>query len=337
MKRREKILAGVVVGILAVIGLAFGIRAFIMKPVKEVETKIAAIRAKIGQVNAERRAYFADEEKVKAAAQRMFADRVENASALSGEMVTRYILQSGLKESEFTRLPAGPRKLRGAVELGWSLQGDGTLSDVVDLVYKLKSSPQINRVDGLTISAGDKPGLVRVRFRYLTLVVDPSPAVEPMEMLSMVPLDTPERRAYDALISRDILRPYIKRQAQPSTALAPNAKPAKGGSGPESFRVVSLSEWQGQPEVHVRDLVSEKTFRYKPGDHLAGGTVVMIDYRKMPMPGREIVQSESRVILRFGQEYWAIDRGQTLADKHLLKPEQLPLDLAKAVNSASEP
>ena len=31
--------------------------------------------------------------------------------------------------------------------------------------------------------------------------------------------------------------------------------------------------------------------------------------------------------LRFGREFWAIERGQTLADKRLLKPEQLPREL----------
>lgn len=340
MNQREKILAAAVGGILAIFVLGFGIRGFISKPVQEVDKRIAGVRAKLDSINSERRAYFADEEKVKAVARRMFADRVENASALSGEMLTRHILRSGLKESEFTRLPVGPRKMRGALEVGWNVQGDGPLSDVVDLIFKLKNAPQISRIDGLTVSSGDKPGLVRVRFRYLTIVVDPAPACDPADLTAEVSLEGPERRVYDDLVSRDLLRPYIRREAEPrplrGTAVAASKEP-KPAPGPESFRVVSLSEWQGQPEVHVRDLTNEKTFRYKPGDFLAGGTVVMIDYRSMPMPGREVVQSESRVILRFGQEYYAIDRGQTLADKHLLKTEQLPEELAKLMPAAQAP
>ena len=339
MNTRERILAGVVGGIVGLFILGFGFRGFISKPVQEVDKKISGIRVKLDQAKNEQRAYFQDEEKVKFVAQRMFADQVENASALSGEMLTRHILRSGLKESEFTRLPVGPRKMRGAVELGWNVQGDGPLTDVIDLIFKLKSAPQVSKIDGLTVSTGDKPGLVRVRFRYLTLVVDPAPACDPINLASEVSLEGPERKVYDDLIARDILRPYIRRSPEVSNSKGNSlaAKAAKPAPGPESFRVVSLSEWQGEPEVHVRDLTNETTFRYKPGDFLAGGSVVMIDYRSLPMPGRETVQSESRVILRVGQEFWAIDRGQTLGDKHLLKPDQLPQELAKVTHPIPAP
>jgi len=54
-----------------------------------------------------------------------------------------------------------------------------------------------------------------------------------------------------------------------------------------------------------------------------------VDYRPIPMPGREIIQSESRVILRVGEDFWAIERGRTLADKRKLAIHQLPQELAK--------
>jgi hypothetical protein len=76
--------------------------------------------------------------------------------------------------------------------------------------------------------------------------------------------------------------------------------------------------------VHVRDLVNQKTLRFKPGDPLAGGTICMVDYRAMPMPGSEALHSFSRVIVRVGDEYWAIEQGKTLAQKHRLKPDELP-------------
>ena len=85
----------------------------------------------------------------------------------------------------------------------------------------------------------------------------------------------------------------------------------------------------GQPEVHVRDLTNQKTFRYKLGDALADGTIAMVDYRPLPMPGNEGLKSFSRVILKVGTEYWAVERGQTLADKRRLSLEQLPESLPK--------
>ena len=79
----------------------------------------------------------------------------------------------------------------------------------------------------------------------------------------------------------------------------------------------------------VLDSNENKTAIYKIGDDLAGGKIVMIDYRKMPFPKKPALLSQSRVILAIGEEYWAIERGNTLADKHKLVPEQLPENLAK--------
>jgi hypothetical protein len=73
--------------------------------------------------------------------------------------------------------------------------------------------------------------------------------------------------------------------------------------------------------------VNQKTLRYKPGDSFAGGTIVMVDYRPMAMPGNEALKSFSRVIVKVGSEFWAIERGKTLADKYQLKAEQVPPQL----------
>ena len=79
----------------------------------------------------------------------------------------------------------------------------------------------------------------------------------------------------------------------------------------------------------VLDTSRNKTASYKPGDELAGGKIVMIDYRKMPFPQKPALLSQSRVILTIGEDYWAIERGNTLADIHKLAPGQLPEHLAK--------
>lgn len=97
---------------------------------------------------------------------------------------------------------------------------------------------------------------------------------------------------------------------------------------------MSLSEWQGQPEVHVRDLTAQKTQRYKPGDALAGGTIALIDYRALPLPGGNGLLSHSRVIVRVKDEFYAVERGQTLADLRKLDLVQLPPELAKSAGKA---
>src|SRR5436190_19755677 len=160
-------MAALVGGIVLVFAGGFGLRAIWMKPLKELDRKIANDRARLDKVRAERRAFFAAEDAVKKHEQRTFSDELDQASAKSGEMLTKMILQSGLPESEFTRLPVGPRKLAGANEIGWSEQGEGTLQRVIEQVFLLQESPHLHRLDGRVSSPGGPAGYGRVRFRYL--------------------------------------------------------------------------------------------------------------------------------------------------------------------------
>ncbi len=325
MNAREKRMV-LVVGVLAGLFVAvFGIKASFTKPLRSIDKKTALLRERLAKVKAEQRACFTAEEYLKREAQRAFADQIGPASAKSGEMLTKQILQSGLLENDFSRLPVGPRKLRGASEIGWNVQGQGALGDVVNLLFLLQESPCIHRIESVSISAGDKPGHVRAGFRFLTLVIDAAPEVELLPPDPTVKLDSHERRALNRIVERDLLRPYVPRLPQKDSAPSNSPQPP----GPESYRVVSLSDWGGEPEVHVRDLTSQKTLRYKVGDELADGAIVMVDYRPLPLPGNEALQSFSRVIVRAGTNYWAIERGQTLADKRLLTPNQLPDTLPK--------
>jgi hypothetical protein len=321
---REKALAMSVGGLAGLLVLVFGLGRLIVKPLRELDERTKSARAKIAEIQEDRRAYFAAEDRLKAVARRCFADTVEQASAVSGELLTRQITAAGLRESDFSRLPAGPRKLRGASEIGWTVQGSGPLTNLVNLLFLLDYSPWLHRTENLTATAGDTPGTARVHFRYLTLVMEPALEVTRTNLPARVALDSPERRLFDAIAARDLLRPYLKRPPPGpgplSTALAAQGAPL----GPENFRVVSLSEWQGQPEIHVRDLAAQKTIRFKPGDELAGGAVVMVDYRRMFPPGSPFLQSSSRIILRIGKDYWAIEGGKTFADKYQLADSQLP-------------
>src|SRR3954470_16672378 len=135
MNSREKTLALAIGGLIGIFLVGFGIRTVIIKPLKDIDKRTAALREKLEKIKAERRAYFAAEDQVKGFTLLSFGDTVDQASAKSGEMLTRQIVQSGLQESDFTRLPVGPRKMRGASEIGWSVQGDGTLADVIDLLF----------------------------------------------------------------------------------------------------------------------------------------------------------------------------------------------------------
>jgi len=258
LKRSEKILASAIGGILVLIGGVLVVRSVLLRPVNDLRKQTAATRDATAKIHAERRAFFAAEDKLRALALRAFGDSIDETAAKSGETLTRTLLDARLDEGDFTRIPVGPRKLRGASEIGWAVQGDGSLSNVVNLLFLLNESPWLHRVEGLSLSTGDRPGNVRVRFRFLTLVLDPSPDVTRTNLAGKLSLDSPERHLLNPIVARDLLRPYIKRPPPPPAAIAgapgsaatPNS-PKGRVPGPESLRVVSLSEWDGQPEVHV--------------------------------------------------------------------------------------
>lgn len=331
MNRREKILAGSVGGLIGLFLIIYGLRVVFVTPLRDLDKRIALVREKIGKVQTERRNYFAAEDRLKRINLTTYADTVDQASARSGEILTKQILTAGLEENDFTRLPVGPRKLRGASEIGWNVQGDGPLTNVVNLLFLLNHSPWLHRTENLTVTIGDAPGKVRVRFRYLTLVLEPAPDVERTNLVSSLTLGSPERHLLNSIVSRDLLRPYIKRPPAEPQPGQPAPAPSKPGVAPglEVFRVVSLSEWDGEPEIHIRDLAAQKTVRYRVGDELAGGKIVMVDYRPMPQPGNSFLQSHSRLILQLGEEYWAVERGKTLAEKRKLTAGELPTQLAQ--------
>jgi hypothetical protein len=333
VKKRERILVGIVLGFVAIFVLGFGVKGFFVKPLKDVDKQTTLIREQINKINVERRAYFDAEESLKKVAQRTFSTDLNQASARSGEMITKQIALAGLNEGDFTRLPVGPRRFKGANEIGWSIQGKGTLDKIINLVFLLQKTPQVHRIESVTLTAYDKPGEIKVRFLYLTLVVDPAPEFDPIELKPKFTLESPERFAYNTVLQRDILRPYIK----PTPAAAPKsgqpAAPSSAPAGPEALKVVSLSEWEGQPEVHIRDVNRNETLRYRPGDKLKDNSeVVAVDYRALPSPRNPLLLSHSRVILKIGAEFWAVERGQSLSEKRKLQPEEWPAKNTAAAN-----
>jgi len=327
MKQREKILAGIVGAILGVFFLSFGMRWLLVRPLRLIDATTARLQDQLRKLKEEKQAYFKAEDQLKEWTQRTFATDLDEASAKSGEMLTRMILRAGLKEEDFTRTPTGPQKMRGAKEIGWNIQGTGELEKLVHLIFLLEETPYLHRIEGFSVSPSDKSGRVKTTFRYETLVVDPAPDVQVTTHETRFSLDSPERKQYDVITARNLFQPYAPPPPPPETA--PSAVPS--GPGPETFRIVSLSEWKGVSEIHVLDLTHQTTQRYHVGDPLADAEIVMIDYRLLPEPGRDRVQSYARVILKGkdGDGYWAIEQGQTLAQKYRVTPDRLPPSLTQ--------
>lgn len=334
MKPREKLLAGLIVGIGALAFVGVGLQKFFTVPIQKEERVIAALRDKLSKADKERKDYFVAEDQLKRVAQRSFGESLDVASARSGELIVNTIAEAGLSETQFTRLATGTRRLRGASEIGWTVQGRGPLQKVIDLLFLLDKSPYLHRLENISLTAVEKPGEVKVRFVFITLVMIPPPIYDPVGPLPGIDLLSNERQTYQPLVDRDLWRPYIKRPpTPPAPPVAPTPPPEVARSTPpapttpwESYRVVSLSNWGGRPEAHIRNLTDNRVVLVEPGEEFLGVEIVAIDYRSLPLPRNPALRSDSRIILRHEDEYWAVERGQTLADKRKLEPNLWPVE-----------
>ncbi len=329
MTPRERTIALVTGSIAAVFVIGLAIHAWFVKPMRAADAENLTLERALGELEQLETRIRVSYNQLAAAARRTHGDDPATASAATGKRLTELIARAGLDGSRFTRLPLGATPRQGAREIGWNVQGVGPKKQVVDLLFLLESDPSLQRIDNLTISPRGS-GEFAVSFRYLTLVLVPPVPVERVALEPGGTLDGDRRALYDAILRRDLFRPYVKRPPPPPApepSPKPDQPPAPTGPGPETFRIVSLSQWRGESEILVRDATAGVIAEYSPGDELAGGRVVRVDYRPLPLPRNPDLVSSSRVIISIGDEYWAIERGDTLADRYRLPPELLPADL----------
>lgn len=229
-------------------------------------------------------------------------------------------------------------------EISWSVDKVGQMKHVLNLLYLLDADPTVHRLEGLTITPRHRQGLVSVHFRYVALSLATKkgkqfPRTQPSGTELAGDLNSERRRLYDSIEQRDIFRPYIKRVERPTPvarATRPTPRPPPRTTRRTRYQVVSLSQWEGKREVLVQSSSGTRK-RYKIGDELAGGTIVMVDYRWVPHPEKPKLLSYSRVIVKIDKEYWAVELGQYLADKRRLAGDQLPAALASRVSLTPTP
>lgn len=331
-ERRIAILAGVAAGGFAL--LAAHDRWFV-QPLEIAEARTRAARDRLNVLIGKEQNAKVALARLNSVASRAFAGDPDLASARASERLTACLERARLDDKAFTRIPLGRRAIRGATEVGWSVQGSGPLDRVVDFLSLLERDETLHRLDGLVLGPTDDGG-VHVQFRYATLVVEvPAPKEAGPRPLDGE-LDEPERLAYAEIVRRDIFRPWAPPPPPPKPKPKPPEPPPAASSpepGPENYRVVSLTDWGGVPEVMVRDATREETTVYHTGDRVPGGTIVLVDYRPLPRPDEPALLSYARIIIESAGEYWAVDGGKTFADKYRLPAERLP-DSLRAPTSA---
>jgi hypothetical protein len=235
-------------------------------------------------------------------------------------------------------------------EIGWKCSLVGSLRGVVNMLYLMQADPYLHRIDGLVVNPDKNRKQMRISFRYTTLVIEKRKGdtfeipedhkLEPVASLAK----TPHREVYDSVAERNLFRPYVKKQKprvvkKPPDRTPPSRPPRRTGPDYSRFKVVSLTRWQEEPEICISETRSKSVKKFKIGDSLAGGRIVFVDYRKLPLPDNPEILSQSRVILKIGADYFAVELGGTLDRKYLVKKDRMPPGLIEKPeeNSPSKP
>jgi hypothetical protein len=275
------------------------------------------------------------------------ADRDE-VSARMHEHLEKLLTRTGLVK-ESIRSTGGGRH-RGYEVVSRTVTARGPLERAMDFLYLLDQQPFLHRLDDVRIDRVDQSPNVTLSCRYSTVIlldhagrpIKPSASPEPNQPTTAMAwgdLDTSERTLYSVVSRRNVLLPFVEKlpqrraqrprprpRPQPKQQPRPQPKPRPQANPLDRYRLTDLSQWGDEQDVRVAGPGGSSKL-YHPGDELAGGTVKMVDIRPLPMPGKPKIDSPSRVIIQTGKEYWAVELGQTLAQRRRLTGEELPPSL----------
>jgi hypothetical protein len=348
--KRERILLVVAAALLVgVVGYLVTARLYLAR-VEALNVRIVNTRGEIEKLEGELAREPQYRKRFAALVDRAHAGDEMAVSEAARAMLDDLLHESGLGTYPISLTPLTGRPLRGVGrELGWNVRTRGRLANVVDFLYLVEVQPILHRVDNLILQPVAKSTDVDIQFRYTTLALEAAREKPRREDTVLAgDLAGPDRKRYEAIVERDLFRPYIRREvtrvaeATPPPTVPKDDRPPPPPPPPPPqenaaarFRVAGLPTWGGRQDIQVVDTQTKQARYYGPGDMLAGGEIVMIDYRPLPHPADPTWTSTSRVILKIGKQYFAVEIGQTLADRRKLAPADLPPAL-RQVDEATE-
>ena len=333
MNPRERILA-LIVAVLVIVGIGYmGVNRLLISPASKLDRQAEELQGKIERMKERKSTYQVQARRFgDLAAKALGGDENRTSELVQARLFTLLEL-CGISGESVSLTPQSPKKVTETEkEVSWVVSADGTLEQLIDLFYLLNAEPYLQRVENLSIREIRRKGPLRMRLRYITLVLGPMKGEEVTDGASLVEvpprdLDSEDREIYDVIAQRDLFRPFIERMVaakpdEPSKSSKPHKSPDL------DCRVVSLTTWGGQQEVHVRENATGEVEIYKPGESLGNTKIIFIDYRIMPMPNKPDILSGSRVIIEIDRTYWAVELGQNFNEKRKLSDDQIPPELA---------
>ncbi len=232
--------------------------------------------------------------------------------------------------------------------VGWTFSVSGTLPQVVTFLNCLESKDEkyLHRIEKLVMTP--KGPTVEAQVSLLTLALGPVATKSLTTMpAGALPGQLPAfGEQYAIIAARDVFRPYIKRppaQPQlPNVAPPQPAPPPQNGNPPQAeppeyaWTLRDLSTYGDVPEVALAQ-PDGSIKRLKCGQALAGATIMMVDYRHLPLPDKPDLSSWGRMILLVGRQYFAVELGKAVRDRYALSGDRLPPGLPALAAPSTAP
>lgn len=388
MNNREKILTWVTMGLLAV-GMSYVVfYKAIVEPIGDKRTQKANVIRQTQDLNVKISSEPIHLRSLRKAKARTFGSDESKAMAAARTFLVKVVALAKLEPDRAQMSPLKGARITGGREVGWLVTVEGQISRLVDLLYLLQEDRHIHQVKNVVWSVLSKNDELKLKFTYMTLLLEDIPEDTPLiatsqlkditdansnifkklemtteqeliswktvqnvlaqaeevQMAEYAKLELPslrstERAPYELIASRDIFRPYIKRPPPPPP---PPPKVVEKKDPPptpprvdplRNLRLVGLATWEGEPEVSVLNVKENEIRTYKVGEDFIGGELMLVDYRMVTHPDDPLIKSPSRLIVRIKDQYWAVEIGQYLSQKRILKKTQWPVSLQKIHNA----
>jgi hypothetical protein len=347
MTKREKTIAAAAGLVVVALVTYVAVSKVFLEPAANAERQALDLQERIARAKAEKGKENAYKGHLKQLAAGAFGTDEMKVSEQVRTVVTDVLILSGVSSQYLTLKPLTGSRVPGVYrEIGWTVRARGKLAQVISFLYLMSREPHLHRVDNVVVQPVPNSQDVELQVKYATLLLESPPTdklvtdeVEPLPMETTL-LETPERQQYDMIAVRDVFRPYIPAKPQVAQATPPprreesSPSPRPGSEG--RYRVVGLPTWGGRYDVLIRDAGSGKVASLTTGDDLAGGKIVLVDYRMLPLPKKPEILSGSRVILQIGTDYYAVELGQSLTDKRALTDAELPPGLPRLQRPSPE-
>ncbi len=337
MNSRERILASIV-GVMIVGALGWVlVNRFFIQPIEEADEQILSLQSDLQEamrVEASAPAYGKTLRDLKA---HLYGADERQVRERARARLDRMLLQCGLPV-DMNDISGGIiERTGGDREVGWSIRTEGPLDRVFNFLYTVRNDPYAHRLRKVSINWVRRTNNFSLNVEYLTLVLRDAPDVDGEDMLPMVALDTPEHRHYLALVRRDLFRQFIQkpqprivRTPTPPVRTTPPPTPPPQNTTTTvkpTFQLCALLRSPKGYDIWVKNSQEPSARLFLIGDQLAGGEIVMVEFKDRPDPRNPDRIRPSRVIIRAGDAYWAVDYQSRLDEKYRIVPERLPAAL----------